>query len=204
MGWYEEQVVPRLVDVVLKRPEFAEVRQRVAAGLEGEVLELGFGSGLNLPFCPRSVSRVLAIDPSGVARRLANGRVRASGIPVEFAGLDGQALPLNDSSVDAVLSTWTLCTIPDPAAALGEVLRVLRPGGSLRFVEHGRSPNPRLAAWQDRLTPLQRRIAGGCHLNRQIDQLLTSSGLRLERLDNYYLKGPRVFTYMFEGVATKP
>jgi ubiquinone/menaquinone biosynthesis C-methylase UbiE len=203
MGVYEEQVLPRLIDVVLSGKEFRELRARVSAGLEGEVLEVGFGSGRNVPHYPAAVERVRAVDPAVVGRRLAAKRVAASAVPVEYIGLDGQDLPVPDGSVDHVLTTWTLCTIPDVARALGEIVRVLRPGGGLHFLEHGRAPEPRVARWQDRLTPLQRRLAGGCHLNRPIARLVTDSGLRITTLDNFTLKGPKTFGYMYEGVAIK-
>ena len=203
MGVYEDQVLPRLNDVVLSGKQFRELRAKVAAGLEGEVLEVGFGSGRNLLHIPADVKRVRAVDPAEVGRRLARKRVAASPVPVEYIGLDGQNLPLPDASVDSVLTTWTLCTIPDVARALDEIRRVLRPGGGLHFLEHGRAPEPRVARWQDRLTPLQRRVAGGCHLNRPIARLITDSGLRITTLDNFTLKGPKTFGYMYEGVAVK-
>jgi ubiquinone/menaquinone biosynthesis C-methylase UbiE len=124
-------------------------------------------------------------------------------VPIEFVGLDGEKLPLDDDSVDHVLTTWTLCTIPDVDRALAEMLRVVRPGGTLHFLEHGRAPEPRVAQWQDRLTPLQRRICGGCHFNRQIDALITGSGFEITRMENFFLPGPKPLGYMFEGVATK-
>ena len=160
MGIYQDRILPRLTDVAMSRREFTAIRARVSAGLQGEVLEIGFGSGLNVPYYPAAVTRVLAVDPATAGRKLAAARVAASPVPVEYTGLDGQALPLEAASVDHVLTTWTLCTIPDAAQALAEVCRVLRPGGSLHFVEHGRSPDARVAAWQDRLTPWQRRLAG--------------------------------------------
>jgi SAM-dependent methyltransferase len=203
MGWYADHVLPRLTDLVMSRREFIQIRARVAAGLDGEVLEIGFGSGLNVPHYPPTITRVRAIDPATAGRRLAAGRVANCPVPVEYVGLDGQELPLESATVDHVLTTWTLCTIPDVARALGEIDRVLRPGGCFHFVEHGRSPDPEVARWQDRLTPLQRRVAGGCHLNRRIDDLIAHSGLELSRMTNYYAKGPRSFGYMFEGVATK-
>jgi SAM-dependent methyltransferase len=203
MGIYRDRVLPRVVNAVMDRPEFAEIRARVSAGLTGEVLEIGFGSGLNVPFYPAAVTRVRAVDPATAGRKLAAGRVVASPVPIEYLGLDGQAIPLAPASVDHVLTTWTLCTIPDVGRALGEVRRVLRPGGSLHFAEHGRSPDPRVAAWQDRLTPLQRLLGGGCHLNRPIGALLADSGLELAGLQNYYVPGPRPFGYMFEGRAVK-
>jgi ubiquinone/menaquinone biosynthesis C-methylase UbiE len=201
MGFYEEQVVPRLTDVVMRRAELTPIRARVVASLAGDVLEVGFGSGLNVPHYPVAVTRVQAVDPATVGRQLAAKRVAASGVPVDYVDLDGQALSLASASVDHVLTTWTLCSIPDVDRALSEIRRVLRPGGLFHFVEHGRSPDRTVANWQDRLTPFQRRVAGGCHLNRPIDQLVRNSGLELVRLDNYYAKGPRPFGYMFEGVA---
>jgi ubiquinone/menaquinone biosynthesis C-methylase UbiE len=124
-------------------------------------------------------------------------------VPVEYVGLEGERLPVDDQSIDHVLTTWTLCTIPDVDRALAEIRRVLRPGGSLEFLEHGRAADANVQKWQDRITPLQRRIAGGCHLNRAIDTLLTDAGLHIDRLDNYYIKGPKVFGYMYEGTATR-
>lgn len=203
MGFYEDRVLPRLVDLALRGRAFERVRARVASDLEGEVLEVGFGSGRNVPHYPDAVRRVRAVEPAAAGWKLAVDRIAARDLPVESIGLDGQELPLQDSSVDHVLTTWTLCTIPDVDRALREVLRVLRPGGSLHFAEHGRSPDPKVARWQDRLTPIQRRVAGGCHLNRPIDELIATSGLELTSLDNYSLPGPSAFGYMYEGTATK-
>jgi ubiquinone/menaquinone biosynthesis C-methylase UbiE len=204
VGFYRDQVLPRVTDAVMNRADLRQIRDRVAAGLAGEVLEVGFGSGLNLPHYPAGVTRVRAVDPARAGRRLAARRIAASPVPVEFAGTDGEQLALADASIDQVLVTWTLCTIADPGRALTEICRVLRPGGVLHFAEHGRSPDPRVARWQDRLTPLQRRLVGGCHLNRAIDRLIAESGLRLTRLDTYYLDGPKTLGYTFEGRAVKP
>jgi ubiquinone/menaquinone biosynthesis C-methylase UbiE len=146
---------------------------------------------------------VRAVDPATVGRKLAAKRVAKSSTPIEYVGLDGQQLPLEDASVDHVLTTWTLCTIPDVRQALTEIRRVLRPGGSLHFLEHGRSPDAQVRRWQDRLTPIQRRIGGGCHLNRPIDELLGEAELPASRMENYYVRGPKPLGYMFEGVATK-
>jgi ubiquinone/menaquinone biosynthesis C-methylase UbiE len=203
MGWYEDRVLPRVVDVALRGKQFDRVRARVAGGLDGEVLEIGFGFGRNVPHYPASVRRVRAVDPATLGRDLAAERVAASAVPVEYVGLDGEVLPLDDSSVDHVLTTWTLCTIPAVDRALGEIRRVLRPGGTLRFVEHGRSPDTGVARWQDRLTPIQRRVFGGCHLNRPIDRMLTDAGLTITQLDTYYLPGPKPFGYLYEGAAAK-
>ena len=203
MAFYRDEIVPRINNAVMSSGEFSGIRKRVAADLRGDVLEVGFGSGLNVPHYPPAVSRVLAVDPATVGRKLAAKRIAASPAAVEWVGLDGQQIPLESASVDHVLTTWTLCTIPDVHGALSEIRRVLRSGGSLHFVEHGRSPDRSVARWQDRLTPLQRRLAGGCHLNRPIDQLLADSGLEIARLDNYYASGPKTFGYMFEGIANK-
>ncbi len=201
---YQDQVLPRLIDVALGGRDFARIRARVTAGLSGEVLEVGFGSGLNVPHYPSAVRRVRAVDPATTGRKLASRRVAASLVPVEYVGLDGQALPVDSASIDHALVTWTLCTIPDVERALDEILRVLRPGGELHFVEHGRSPAPAVSRWQDRLTPLQRRVFGGCHLNRPIDDLLARAGFQIGCMENYYLRGPKAMAYMFEGVAAKP
>jgi SAM-dependent methyltransferase len=203
MGWYRDQVLPRCTNILLGSRELTPVRARVAADLEGKVLEIGFGSGLNVPHYPAAVTLVQAVDPATVGRKLAARRLAASQVPVEFVGLDGQTLPLASASVDHVLITWTMCTIPDVDSALREMHRVLRPGGQVHFVEHGRSPDPGVARWQDRLTPLQRWLFGGCHLNRPIDTLLSRAGFGLTRMDNYYTAGLKPLGYSFEGVATK-
>jgi ubiquinone/menaquinone biosynthesis C-methylase UbiE len=203
MAFYEDRVVPRLIDFVMRRGELTPIRARVAAPLAGDVLEVGFGSGLNVPHYPAAVTQVRAVDPATVGRKLAAKRVASSSTAVEYVDLDGEALSQESASIDHVLATWTLCSIPNVDRALSEIRRVLRPGGSFHFVEHGRSPDAAVAGWQDRLTPVQRRVAGGCHLNRRIDELVINSGLKIIRLENYYAKGPRPFVYMFEGVATK-
>jgi SAM-dependent methyltransferase len=203
VGLYRDVVVPLGIELAMNRSELAPIRARVAGLLAGEVLEVGFGSGLNVAHYPVGVTRVRAVDPATLGRRLAAKRVASSSVPVDYVGLDGQALPVETASIDHVLATWTLCSIPDVELALREIRRVLRPGGCFHFVEHGRSPDHEVAVWQDRLTPLQRRVAGGCNLNRQIDRLVLDSGLELTRLENYYAEGPRPFGYMFEGVATK-
>jgi ubiquinone/menaquinone biosynthesis C-methylase UbiE len=203
MGVYADHVLPRLLNVALTGEEVAQVRARTAAGLDGQVLEVGFGTGHNVPYYPPAVTRVQAVDPATLGRKLAADRVAASPVPVEYVGLDGQSLPLDAESVDHVLITWTLCTIPAPAAALAEMRRVLRPGGTLHFAEHGRSPDPGVARWQDRLTPVQRLVFGGCHINRPIDRLIGEAGFRLDRLDTGYMSGPKPLGYLFEGVASK-
>ena len=203
MGFYADQVLPRVINVVLANRELAEVRRRVASGLSGDVLEVGFGSGLNVPFYPSSVRKVLAVDPATVGRKLAAKRLVASPVDVEYVGLDGETLPLGRESIDHVLVTWTLCTIPAVESALLEMHRVLRTGGHIHFVEHGLSPDPKVARWQSRMNPFQRWWAGGCNLNRPIDSLIEKNGFAMTRLDNFYAKGPKSMSYMFEGMAAK-
>ena len=202
MGRWSEQVVPRVANRLLDTKVCRDARARVCAGLRGEVVELGFGSGLNVPHYPSTVTKVWAVDPSDVGFRLGRDRLAASSTPVERAALDGASLPFADASLDAALSTWTLCTIPDVDRALAEVRRVLRPGGRFHFVEHGRSPDPSVERWQLRLDPLQGRLAGGCSLSRPIDRLVRDAGFELEHLDTYYAKGdPKPFGWTYEGVA---
>ena len=181
-------------------------REPVLAGATGDLVEIGFGSGLNVPLYPPSVRRVHAVEPSSVGRRLAAKRVARSPVPVEFVGLDGQDLPLGDESVDAALSTFTLCTIPDAGRALREVYRVLRPGGRFLFLEHGVSPEPDVARWQHRMNGFQQRIAAGCNLDRPIDRMVRDAGFDVEQLGNDYLKGPRIakpWGYLYHGAAVK-
>jgi SAM-dependent methyltransferase len=206
VGYWNDQVVPRLTDKMLANADVMQHRAKVTDGLHGDVVEIGFGSGLNVPSYPDAVTTVYAVEPSLVARDLASRRVDASEVDVRYVGLDGESLPLDDESVDTALSTFTLCTIPDAARALREVRRVLKPGGTFHFLEHGLSPEVGVAQWQHRLNPVQRRACGGCHLDRPIEQLLRDSGFDITRLDHDQLAGPKFmqpWSYLYEGVATR-
>jgi SAM-dependent methyltransferase len=205
MGLYGEQVLPRIVDVLCNMKVAREQRRRICDGLAGEVVEIGFGSGLNVPFYPPEVRRVAAVEPADVGWKLAGQRVGATTIPVERSGLDGQSLPFPDDSFDAALSTWTMCTIPDIDAALRELRRVLKPGGELHFVEHGLAPDEPVQRWQHRLEPIQKRLFGGCHLTRPTVELLRGAGFTIDRLDTYYEEGsPKFLGANSLGVARSP
>jgi SAM-dependent methyltransferase len=201
MAIWRDHLLPRIVDKACARRDFAEPRRRALTGVAGDVVEIGFGSGHNLGYYPSGVQRVLAVEPSTVARRLAEPRLAAATVPVEFVGLDGQHMALPDECADAAVSTFTLCTIPDVVRALGELARVLRPGGRLHFLEHGLSRDPKVAAWQHRLTPLQKWVFGGCHFDRPIADLLTAAGFQILTLENSYLPGPKTPSYLYLGVA---
>lgn len=203
MGLYEDQVLPRVIDVMLGNKSMGKLRRRALTELSGTVVEVGFGSGTNVPYYPPAVERVYAVDPARVGRKLAAKRLAASPVPVEFVGLDGASIPLADASVDSALSTWTLCTIPDVDVALQEIRRVLRPGGRLVFLEHGLSDDPKVARRQHRYNGLQRRFAGGCNLDREPAALIAACGLTIDRVDTFKISGPRIMSYMYAGTARK-
>lgn len=200
MGLYNDRILPRCMAWAMGRSIFQEHRARCLEGLSGRVLEIGFGAGHNLAFYPEGVDEVLALEPSSLARSLSKPLVTTARMPVSFVGLDGAQIPLDTHSVDGIASTWTLCTIPRIEEALDEMRRVLKPGGTLHFIEHGRSESAGVARWQNRLNPLQRTLAGGCNLNRAIDQLVESR-FTMERLERFELRGPRVLTSTYLGVA---
>lgn len=193
IGVYGEHVLPRMINVVCGLKAVEPLRQRVCEGLEGDVVEIGFGSGLNVPFYPARVARVAAVEPADVGWKLAGDRLAATSVPVERSGLDGESLPFADDSYDAALSTWTLCTIPDVTTALREVRRVLKPGGTLHFLEHGLAPDEGVRRWQRRLEPIQKRAFGGCHLTRPVAEMLTSAGFTITGLDVFYEEGTPKF-----------
>ncbi len=202
MGVYSERLLPRILNFACGMGESAELRQRVCDGLSGQVVEIGFGSGHNVPYYPAAVTAVDAVEPSDVAWRLASPRLAASSAPVTRSGLDGQALPFDDGRFDCALSTWTLCTIPDVRLALSELRRVLKPAGRLHFVEHGLAPDPEVQTWQRRLEPVQKRFVGGCHLTRPIVEILENAGFAVTEVDVFYESGaPRFLAADSLGVA---
>jgi ubiquinone/menaquinone biosynthesis C-methylase UbiE len=202
MSFYDDFILPWCIDLSCGAKALVPEREKVSAGLHGTVLEVGFGSGLNLPVLPAAVTRVLAVEPSQRARRIAKKRVAAARCQVEFVGLDAQALQLQDACADTALSTFTLCTIPDVVHALREIRRILKPGGRLFFLEHGRSPEGGVARWQDRLNRMQQVVAGGCNINRDIPALLAGAGFELGPVAAaYFEKMPRTHGYLYSGSA---
>jgi len=202
MGFYERHIWPRILDFVMSNQETARLRAAWIPYARGDVLEVGMGSGLNLPFYSNEVQRLYGIEPSPALQRMAGARAGARSIAVEFLIQSAEeALPLPDWSIDTVVITWTLCSIPNASEALQQMRRALKPAGRLIFIEHGRAPDPSVSAWQDRLTPAWRRLAAGCHLNRKVDDLICSAGFRITELKTSYLPGPRPMTYTYEGFA---
>ena len=204
MSWYSEHVLPHVVNFTCGGKAMVPVRRPALAGLHGTVVEIGFGSGPNIGLYPPEVERILAVEPSARAQEMAQKRMSTvSHPPIEFVGLDGSALPVESASADSVLSTFTLCTIPDIDAAMAEIVRVLKPGGALQFVEHGRSEDPKVRARQRRFEPIQKRIGGGCHLTRDPAILAEGAGLVIERVDRFVLRGPKILTTMSSGRAVR-
>ena len=204
MGFYSSYIFPYILEWAMSGPELDEERSQALSGTHGEVLEIGFGTGRNLPFYPPQVSRLTAIDSNPAMNRMALHRMEESSLSVDLQTLNGELLPLDAGRFDCVVSSWTLCSIARVELALAEIVRVLKPDGSFHFVEHGLSPEPSVAAWQHRLNPLQKLIGDGCHLNRDMRQLVSDVGLEIVQLDNHYLpRSPRVLGYLYRGVAHK-
>lgn len=201
MGFYGDVILPRLCHLAMRNERLVPYRERVIGGARGRVLEIGVGSGVNLPFYGSGVREVLALEPAAPLIDMARAVPRKSALPIRFLEASAEAIPLDDRSVDTVVTTWTLCTIPQADMALSEMRRVLRPGGRLLFVEHGLAPDEGVRRWQNRLTPAWKCISGGCHLNRPIRAAIEAGGFRLDRLETGYMTGPKPMTFMYEGSA---
>lgn len=206
MSFYEDRILPHIIDKACSMGQVMKLRSQVVPEARGTVLEVGMGSAINLDFYdPSIVERIYGLEPSAGMRRKAQANLQRSGIPVEWLDLPGEKIPLEDNSVDTVLLTFTLCTIPDWHAALLQMKRVLRTGGSLLFLEHGESPDEATRKWQHRITPGWRKLAGGCHLNRQIADLIKEAGFEIQTLENLYIpKSPKIAGYVYKGRAIKP
>lgn len=201
MSFYHCHIVPRLTHLAMRQTYLTPFRKRVVGAAEGRVLEIGIGSGLNFPLYSGKATSVIGLEPSSKLLHMAGARTSSATIPITLLDASAEAIPLDTASIDTVVTTWTLCTIPDAPRALAEMRRVLKPGGALLFVEHGRAPEPGVVRWQDRLDPLWSRVAGGCHLNRKMDDLIAGNGFRIGTLVNARLPGPRTHTYLYEGSA---
>ena len=200
MAFYSDIILPRLCDLAMRNKQLRPYRERVIGAAEGRVLEIGVGSGRNLPFYRSPVTELLALEPAPKLIAMARQAPRP-GIPVNFIEASAEAIPLDDRRVDTVVTAWTLCSIPDAGNALTEMRRVLRPGGQLLFVEHGMAPDRNVRRWQDWLTPAWKCISGGCHLNRPISKMIEATGFRIERVETGYMPGPKAMTFMYEGRA---
>lgn len=201
MGFYDRWVLPRLINFAMRSGELAPYRARVLSAARGRVLEIGIGSGLNLPFYTEAVAKLYGLDPSAELLDMARRGAQAAPFPVELLAGSAETIPLPDRSIETVVMTWSLCSIPDPDRGLREMRRVLVPGGELLFVEHGLAPEPRVEAWQHRLTPAWKRIGGGCHLNRSMDRLITAAGFDIIELHKGYMNRLKPVTFMYEGRA---
>lgn len=201
-NWYERNILPWIIDLGCSMKAIREQREKVVPRAQGRVLEIGLGTGLNMPHYDMArVGSIVGVEPSLRMHRLARKRIARAGLDVELIGLSAEKIPLEDASFDSVVVTYTLCTVPDPAAALREMRRVLKPDGALFFSEHGLSPDAEVRRWQDRLNPCWRRLFGGCNLNRDVPALLQDAGFVCDELNTLYIKGPRPLTYNYWGVA---
>jgi SAM-dependent methyltransferase len=201
MNFYTEWILPPLVDFSMRNKRLRPYRERTAAAAEDRVLEIGIGSGLNLPFYTGKAREIFGLDPSLPLLARTQRKAPRTQAPLHLIEGSAEHIPLADHSVDTIVMTWTGCSIPDVCAALEQMRRVLRPGGRLLFVEHGRAPEPSVARWQDRLNPFWQRFSGGCHLNRKVDDLLSDAGFRIDRLATGYIPGPKIMTFFYEGAA---
>ena len=202
MSFYDDKVLPHLIDLACSTKPARKQREKIVHLAEGDVLEIGFGSGLNLPYYDGGkVRRIYGLEPSEGMRRKAQRNVDAAGLDVEFIHLPGEEIPLESKSIDTVLVTFTLCSIDDAATALEGMRRVLKPGGKLLFCEHGAAPDRSVRRWQDRLNPAWKRFSGGCNMNRDIPQLIESTGFRITSDERMYIPGPRILSYNYWGVA---
>jgi ubiquinone/menaquinone biosynthesis C-methylase UbiE len=202
MSLYQDRIVPHLVNLAMRNRHLVPYRQRVMSAAEGRVLEVGMGSGLNLPFYTPRVSELVGLEPSPRLAAMARRAAGSSPVPVRLIEGSAETIPLEDKCIDTIVTSWTLCTIPDVVQALRDMRRVLKPGGQLLFVEHGLAPEPRVRKWQDRLTPIWKRIGGGCHLNRPIRALIETAGFSIDEIRTGYMQGPKPMTYLYEGRAS--
>lgn len=203
MSFYERKILPYLLDLSLSDSNIAKLRREILAGVTGEVLEIGFGTGLNLPYYPEQIHQIATVDPNPGSSAIAQKRIAASPITVNHYILSGEKLPMSSCSFDSVVSTFTLCSIPDVEQALAEIHRVLKLGERFFFIEHGLSPEPNVQVWQNRLTPIQKRLAGGCHFNRNIRQLIENQFEQVTIEESYLENSPKVPAYLYKGIATK-
>lgn len=201
MSFYEQRILPRLLDFAMNTERLAPYRERTVARAEGRVLEIGVGSGANLPLYSSKVSELLGLDPHPKMLEMAERKTPK--VATRIVRGSAEAIPLDADSIDTVITTWSLCSIPDASGALREMRRVLKPGGRLVFIEHGRSTDTGVRKWQDRLNPLWRKVAGGCNLNRPIDELIRNAKFEIEQIANEYIPGPRPMTFQYEGIARK-
>jgi ubiquinone/menaquinone biosynthesis C-methylase UbiE len=201
MGFYRDRVIPRMIDLTMRNKEAARCRAKTIPAASGRVIEIGIGSGLNLPFYSREVQALYGVEPSVRLLGMARRRLGALSFPVELLNRSAEDLPFEDRSIDTAVSTWVLCSIPDPLRVLGEIKRVLKPDGRMLFIEHGLAPDRRVRTWQERLNPVWRRISGGCNMNRPVDELLDRAGFEQAHVDRFYLRGVPLLTYTYAGVA---
>ncbi|MDO8543646.1 MAG: class I SAM-dependent methyltransferase [Opitutaceae bacterium] len=203
MGFYSERILPHLIHLTMRGRDFVPYRTRVVGAASGRVLEVGIGAGENVSFYGPDVGEIVGLEPAAKLAAMARENARRSGRPIEIIEASAEEIPSDAQAFDTVVMTWTLCSIADPRRALGEMRRVLRPGGRLLFAEHGLAPDLRVRKWQNRLTPVWKHLAGGCHLNRAMDQLIAGTGFRIEQLDTGYMRGLKPLTFMYEGSAKR-